>query len=189
MHRGVLGICLAAAVLGTARPSGAQLPVFGRLEAGTLNAHDPLNATLAIGASLGLVLGPSRLALHVVRQSWNRNSGVDVSRGRTFAMLDWELAAKPSGPWGRQAFLRLGGGWLFQSPYTSTVAADLGVGLRYRLTPYLFAVGALVDQVAFIRRQDFTSCDTTFEVICTTATIPTQAQHNFGLLVDLELHP
>jgi hypothetical protein len=183
-HVGILGLVLAC--LGAAPSLGAQTRLIGRLEGGTLNANDPFNSTLAFGAAAGITEHSSSFLLHVVRQSWNRNSGSDVSDGRTFALLDWELAFRPSGAWKRQAFVRLGAGWVFQSPFKSALTADAGAGLRYELTSRLFIVGTVVDQVAWVRTQLFTTCLVT---ICTTTTVPSQTQHNFGLLVDLEIRP
>jgi hypothetical protein len=183
---GRLAVCLMVASLWVAPGVGAQVQAFGRLEAGTLNARDPFNTTLAFGGAVGITVRSSSFVLRLVRQSWNRNSGADVSDGRTFALLDWEWAGKPKGAWQRQPFIRLGAGWLFQSPFKSTGATDLGVGLRYKLASRLFVVGALVDQVAWVQPQVFTDCQAT---ICTTTNVPEQIQHNLGLLVDLELRP
>ncbi len=186
MRASVVALSLIAVCLGTSSAVRAQTGPFGRLEAGTLNADDPFNATMAVGAAVGYTYRASSLMLRAVRQSWDGNSGADVAAGRTFALVEWELAGRTSGYWERQLFFRLGAGWLFQSPYKSTVANDLGVGIRYRLATRLFLVGSADDQLAWVRRQAFTSCEVG---LCTTVIVPAQIQHNYGLLVDLEIRP
>ena len=177
-------LCVMLASLGAPRDLPGQAHAFGRIEGGTLNAGDPFNTTLAFGAAIGVSERSSSFLFRLVRQSRNRNSGSDVGDARTFALLEWELAGKPEGAMQRQPFFRLGAGLLFQSPFKTAWAADLGVGLRYRVVPRLVVVGALVDQVDWIRNQTSVDCDV---ISCTTATVPTQTQHNFGLLVDLEV--
>lgn len=164
----------------------AQALPFGRIEAGTLNPDGLFNTTLAIGAAVGVTTHSSSFLLRLVRQSQNRNEGPDVSHGRTFVLLDWELAAKPSGPQGRQAFLRVGAGWLFRSPFRSTGVADLGLGLRYRLGRGVTMVGALVDQMAWLPYQAYSVCESGF---CNQYAVHRELQQNVGLMVAVEIDP
>ncbi len=186
-HRAALRwTCVTLALaLAPARASAQTFP-FGRIEAGTLNPDGLFNTTLALGAALGITSHSSSFLLRLVRQSQNRNEGPDVSQGRTFVLFDWELTAKPNGPQDRQAFIRVGAGYLFRSPFKSTGVADLGLGLRYRLVRGVTMVGALVDQMAWLPYQAYSVCGSG---ICDQYAVRAELQQNVGLLVDVEIAP
>ena len=163
-------------------------PWFGRLEAGALDPEDPFAVTLAYGGALGVTRGEHAFLLRLVRQSRDRNSGPDIDNARTFVMADWELSVRPGG---RQAFIRLGAGWLFRHPFQSTWALDLGAGLKYRLNPGLLLEGWLVDQMARLPYQTVTVCAAPFPGLpstCSLYAIRERLQQNVGLLIGLEYH-
>ncbi|HXY69658.1 MAG TPA: hypothetical protein VEH62_09420 [Gemmatimonadales bacterium] len=182
---------LAAALLLAAAPLAlrGQMPprAFLRVGAGALNPDDPFYTTLAYGAAAGVGTPVGAFALQVVRQSRDRNEGQDLNNARTFVMLDWEPALRIRTIQDGQAFLRFGAGWLFRSPFRSSPAVDLGAGWRYSLAPGLSLVGSLVDQLAFLPSETLpVNCGAG---TCTQLGYRGEVQHNFGLLIDLELHP
>ena len=158
---------------------------FVRIEAGALNPDGLFNTTMAFGGAVGLATDRNTFLLRAVRQSRNRNSGQDVSDARTFVTLDWERAFGVTRFQEGQVFVRAGAGALFRSPFKSTWTVDLGAGLRYRIVPRLFIVGALVDQLAWLPSE--TSGQICDPFSCSTIGIRSELQHNVGLLVDLEL--
>lgn len=166
----------------------AQTQAFARLGGGALNPDDPFNTTLAYGAAAGVTIGLSSFLVRVLRQSRDRNSGPDLSNPRTYGLVDWELAGRPSGAQGRQPFLRLGAGWLWRRPFASTWVADVGAGVRYRLAAHLFVVGAVVDQMARLPHETWVSCFAGGPPSgdCVTNEIKAELQQNYGLLVDVE---
>ncbi len=176
---------------GNSAGAAAGPPWFGRLEAGALDPEDPFAVTLAYGAALGITRGSHAFLLRLVRQSRDRNSGPDIDNARTFVMADWELSLRPGGQQARQAFIRLGAGWLFRQPFQSTWALDLGAGLKYRLSPGLLLEGGLVDQMARLPYQTVTVCAAPFPGLpptCSLYAIREKLQQNVGLLIGLEYH-
>jgi hypothetical protein len=180
-------LVLALAAIAVPQAARAQSGWLARLEAGTLGPDDPFSVTLSFGAAAGIMRGPSAFLLRVLRQSRDGNSGADVGHGRTFLLADWERSFKVAGPQGRQAFIRVGGGWLLRSPFKSTWAVDLAAGLKYRLVPRLLIVGVATDLLAMLPNETFTYC-VPGSAICGPASITSELQSNLGVLMALEWH-
>jgi opacity protein-like surface antigen len=178
-------LVLALAAIAVPQAARAQSGWLARLEAGTLGPDDPFSVTLSFGAGAGITRGSNAWLFRVLRQSRDRNSGADVGHGRTFLLANWERSFRAAGPQGRQAFIRVGGGWLLRSPFKSTWAVDLAAGLKYRLVPRLFIVGVATDLLAMLPNETFTYC-VPGAMICGPAKISSELQSNLGLLISLE---
>jgi hypothetical protein len=167
-------ILVSLAAMGPLASSAAlsQVRPLARLEAGALDPDDPFNVTLAFGGAIGLHLHSSSLLLRVLRQSRNGNSGDDLTHGRSFILLEWELAGRQGGPMQRQPYLRFGFGRLARSPFRSSWSLDGAVGLRYRLVRSVHLLGTVGDQVAFLPAETL---------------VRGGPQHNFALTLALEM--
>lgn len=187
---GLAGILLLG--LGQAVPVYAQWAPVARVEAGAVNPEDPLQVTLGIAVSAGLSIGFNALHVRALRQSRDRNSGRDLKDGRTFVLLEFERSGAASGTMLRQPFLRVGAGLVLRSPFKTTGALDVAIGLRYRLVQSIGIVGSLADVLTYLPTEDFQYCITDpdgFQQGCFPASIKDGLQHNVGLTVALEWRP
>jgi hypothetical protein len=187
-----LAVLLSLASLHSA-PAAAQETGSHRLhlqvEAGALNAREPLQATIAYGLGAGMDLGRYSLLAHVVRQSQNRNTGSDLTtNARTFTTLSVERRFGTPRGWPlRQGFLRVSAGFLFRRPYRTAPVTGIGVGWRQSLTSHVRLVGALFDDVAWLPGETF-ACEPVWPAVSATCGIQSGPQHNFGGMAALQLH-
>jgi hypothetical protein len=184
----VTGCLLLVSSAGAAQASRASpYSLLLRAEAGTLNPDDPFAVTMAFGATVGRYRGTHSMALRILMQSQNRNSGPSLTRdARTFLLLTWEKGRAWHGQPARQVFFRLGGGVVLRSPYRAGPALDLAVGWKYRMRQHLLLVGSVGDLIAFLPRDTYSNCRGPGTQGCATGG---KAQSNFGLTIAVELHP
>jgi hypothetical protein len=158
-----------------------------RLEAGMLNADDPLRITLAYGGAVGWGLDSSHaLLVRYVRQSQNRNSGADIGKNaRGFLTANWEHTFGPSERYHRQFLIRIGAGALFRTPLRTAPVVSASLGARYEVHEKVAFVGTIDDEVGLLPGQEVQSCTPT----CTVYTYTSRVQHNFGFLVAAEWRP
>lgn len=160
---------------------------FARLEAGALNRDEPLSATPAYGASIGVQRGRRALGLRVIVQGDDSNGGRDLTRKqRTFVLATGEVQGTPGAGMERQVFLRLGAGALLRGPWRAAPAGSVELGWRYRLRHHLLVVGALGDAVAWIPEQTVPCLKYGLPNVCSATAGP---QSNFTMTAALELHP
>ena len=190
-HDTLVALLSLASLCGT--PAAAQeavgLQPYLQLEGGALNARQPLQATIGYGLGAGTDLGRYSLAVHVVRQSQNRNSGTDMNTSaRTFTTLGVERRLGTPRGWPlRQAFLRANLGFVFRSPYRTALVSGIGVGWRQSLTSHVRLVGTLFDDVAWLPREVF-ACTPMWPAYSATCVIASGPQHNFGGMAAFQLH-
>ena len=160
-----------------------------QIEAGALNAREPLQATIAYGLGAGVDLGRHSIVVHVIRQSQNRNSGADLTaNARTFTTLGVERRFGTPHGWPlRQGFLRANLGFLFRRPYRTALVTGIGVGWRQSLTGHVRLVGTLFDDVAWLPREVF-ACTPLWPSYSATCAITSGPQHNFGGMAAFQLH-
>jgi len=78
-----------------------------------------------------------------------------------------------------------------RSPLKAAWVANGGVGLRYRMARSVSLVGSLTDAVAFLPAESYYYCPNPLTPFtpCGTFAVKDGPQHNFGLLLSLEVHP
>jgi hypothetical protein len=189
----------AAPALGAQDSLGVPWTWSARIEAGTLNARDPFDVTMAVGGSFGLVNARNGFFVRYTRQQHDRNQVPyfnDVARH--FWTLEWEHAFAAAQPFRQQVMLRLGAGVLGRGASQLKRAAVVTVGatVRYPVGRFFSFVGTFADQMADLPRQDFTNCYQGWDYnagqpvqVCESYRYGGELQHNFGLFIAFEVRP
>ncbi len=174
-----------------AQPLRTTATPFVQLHAGALNPSGPFRTTLSYGVGVGLDIGPAALAVHITRQSRDRNSGSDLNRdARTFVTGVVEAAlVNLRGLPPRQIFVRLDAGFLLRAPLRTAPVTGVGLGWRFHLFPHVTLVGVLFDDLAWLPAETFRCPAPGIFGGTTTCVVESGAQHNFGGIVAVRLHP
>jgi len=179
---------------------------------GTLAPDDPFVVTMAFRAAAGTNLGgQNAVALEYSLQSANRIEGEDFGKfARHFVGISWQHAFQDvfSDPEPQKLYylMRLGGGTLVRGTFPEAVGdqhlrnapfVDLGVVIRYPLSPHVAAVGTVQDAVSFLPAETVHSyCSVQSGVTYCypnpgpdyyTIDRPASTQHNLGVLLTLQL--
>jgi hypothetical protein len=187
MRRLVLAVSI---TLGSVSQLAAQRSPFVRLTGGALNPGDPVATTIAYGAAAGVRDQRTSFLVLVLVQSQNRNSGADLTEhARTFVQVGFERSLRPKGVPLREPFVRASAGALLRAPFATAPVAGLGIGWRFALLPHLWLVASLSDEIAWLRREQF-SCSSPWPLATPgTCVINGGPQNNFGGMVALEFRP